>query len=350
MPLEVLEQAREEMLNHQGSGMSVMEMSHRSPEFEAILDRADKALKRVLNVPADYDVLFIQGGASLQFAMVPMNLWQKGRPVDAIHTGVWTEKAIQELRTVAECRIAGTGEPFKFRRLPKASEIQIDPNASYVHMCSNNTIYGTQWRQFPDTGSVPLVCDMSSDILSRPIDVSKFSLIFAGAQKNAGPAGVTIVLLKKGAADRAPETLPTMLQYRTYVKNRSLYNTPPTFGIYVVGLVAEWIERQGGLRGMEKRNEEKAGALYDAIDKSGGFYRASVEKADRSHMNVVIRIKEGDEELEKRFAKESEAAGLSGLKGHRSAGGLRASLYNAMTLEGVRALTGFMADFARRNG
>jgi len=349
MPLEVLEQAQREMLNHQNSGMSVMEMSHRSPEFEAILDKTDKALRRVLAVPADYDVLYIQGGASLQFAMVPLNLYQAGKPVDAIHTGVWTEKAIEEIKKLAMCRIAGSSEPHKFKRLPLASEISLDPNASYVHLCSNNTVYGTQWRSFPSTGSVPLVADMSSDILSRPIEISKFGLIFAGAQKNAGPSGVTLVIMKKGLADKAPESLPMMLQYRTYAKNKSLYNTPPTFGIYLVGLVTEWIERQGGLVAIEKKNEEKANRLYDAIDKSG-FYRAPVEKADRSRMNVVFRIKEGDEELEKRFVKESEASGLSGLKGHRSAGGLRASIYNAMTLDGVDALTGFMNEFARKNG
>ena len=349
LPLSVLEQVRAELLNYAGSGMSVMEMSHRSPEFEGILDRTEQCLRRVLGVPEDYAVLFIQGGASLQFSMVPMNLYTEGHPIDAIHTGVWTEKAIEEMAKVAKHRIAGTSEPFKFRRLPRPEEIRLSADASYVHVCSNNTVFGTQWNKFPDTGAVPLVADMSSDILSRPVDISKFGLIFAGAQKNAGPSGVTLVILRKALAEKAPATLPTMLQYRTYVKNKSLYNTPPTFGIYVVGLVAEWIEKQGGLREVQRKNEEKADLLYNFVDASG-FYRAPVEKQDRSRMNVVIRIKEGDEELEKKFAKESEAAGLSGLKGHRSAGGLRASIYNAMGIEGVSALVAFMKEFQKRNG
>lgn len=349
LPLSVLETVREELLNHKGSGMSVMEMSHRSPEFEAILDRTEKGMRRLLGVPEDYAILFLQGGASLQFSMVPMNLYVEGKPVDALHTGVWTEKAIEELAKVAPYRLAGTSEPFKFRRLPRKEEMQFDPNASYVHICSNNTIYGTQWREFPDTGAVPLIADMSSDILSRRIDVSRFGLIFAGAQKNLGPSGVTVVILRKDLAERASQKLPIMLQYRTHIKNKSLYNTPPTFGIYVIGLVAEWIEKEGGLAAIEGRNEDKARVLYDALD-AGSFYRCPVEKKDRSRMNVIFRIREGDEELEKKFAKEAESAGLSGLKGHRNAGGLRASIYNAQPLEGVKALVAFMKDFEKKSG
>lgn len=349
LPLAVLEQAREELLDYRGSGMSVMEMSHRSPEFEDIRDRAEEGLRKALGVPGDYAVLFIQGGASLQFAMVPMNLYLEGKPVDVLHTGVWTAKAIEEIGKVAQYRLAGSSEVNGFRRLPRPEEIRFDPGASYVHLCSNNTVFGTQWREFPDTGAVPIAADMSSDILSRPIDVGRFGLIFAGAQKNAGPAGVTIVIVKKALAERGSGKLPALLRYKTYIENKSLYNTPPTFAIYLVGLVMDWIREEGGVRTLEKRNEEKAALLYGAIDQSG-FYRCPVEKQDRSRMNVVFRIREGEETLEKKFAKEAEAAGLSGLRGHRAAGGLRASIYNAQGLEGVRALVGFMADFEERHG
>jgi len=337
------------MLNWRGSGMSVMEMSHRSPEFESILEKTEAGIRKNLGAGSDYAVLFVQGGASLQFAMAPMNLYEEGRPVDMIHTGIWTGKAIEELEKICPFRIAATAEPHKFRRLPRGNEIRLDPKASYVHLCSNNTVYGTQWAAFPDTAKVPCVADMSSDIFSRPVDVARFGMIFAGTQKNAGPAGAAIVVIRKDLAEKGSAKLPTILQYRTYVKNKSLYNTPPTYTIYLVGLVMEWVEREGGVAALEKKNRAKAGELYKAIDESG-FYRAPVDKADRSFMNVIFRIGEGNEELESRFAKEAEAAGLSGLKGHRSAGGLRASIYNAQPLEGVRALIAFMKDFQKRNG
>jgi phosphoserine aminotransferase len=350
LPLPVLERARDEMLNYQGSGMSVMEMSHRSKEFEAILAHAEAGVRKHLDVPDTHAVLFLQGGASLQFAMVPMNLALKGQPVDVLHTGAWTKKAIEELARLGAQRLAATGEPVKFRRLPTAREIQLDPNASYVHVCSNNTIEGTQWRAFPDTGRVPLVADMSSDILSRRIDAARFGLIFAGAQKNLGPAGVTIVILRKDLAERADKNLPAILQYRTHLEHASLYNTPPTYAIYIVGLVLDWIEAEGGLGALERRNEEKAKALYEAVDGSGGFYACPVEPQDRSRMNVVFRVKGGDEALEAQLLKEAKTAGLVELKGHRSVGGLRASIYNAQTPEGVKALVDLLKDFARRQG
>lgn len=349
LPVSVLERAREEMLNYENTGMSVMEMSHRSKAFEGILDKAIKSFRKVMGIPENYDVLFLQGGASLQFSMIPMNLYQEGRPVDFIHTGHWVKKAIEEADKVAKVRIAASTEAEKFRRLPRAEEIKIDPNASYAYLCSNNTIEGTEWRDFPSTGEVPLVADMSSDILSHRVDVNRFAMIFAGAQKNLGPSGVTVVILRKDLVERGSSKLPTMLQYRTHSKNNSLYNTPPTFGIYIVGLVLDWIDSLGGLAAMERINEEKARILYNAID-AGGFYYCPVEKKDRSWMNVVYRIKGDNEALEKKFVDEAKSLGMVGLQGHRAVGGLRASIYNALPVEGVRTLVDFMKDFQRKNG
>ncbi len=349
LPVPVLERARDEMLNYRGSGMSVMEMSHRSKAFEAIQANAEASLRRVMGIPAEYAVLFLQGGASLQFSMVPMNLYLEGNPVDVIHTGAWTEKAIAEIKKVAACNIAGSTEAENFARIPRPDEISLNEKASYVHICSNNTIFGTQWREFPATGEVPLVADMSSDILSRVIDVSKFGMIFAGAQKNMGPSGVTVVIMRPELAERAAKTLPTMLQYRVHIKNGSMYNTPPTYAIYIMGLVLEWMETQGGVAGIEQINQHKAKLLYDAIDRTG-FYSCPAAVADRSLMNVVFRVNNGDEELEKKFASEASAAGLSTLKGHRSVGGLRASIYNAQPVEGVQALVNFMAEFEAKYG
>jgi phosphoserine aminotransferase len=329
--------------------MSVMEMSHRSKDFEGIINKAEAGLRRMMNIPDDYEVLFLQGGATLQFAMVPMNLYLQGNPVDVIHTGAWTKKAMAELEKVAACRIAASTEAENFTRLPGTDEIRLDENASYVHICSNNTIYGTQWQKFPETGEIPLVADMSSDILSRQIDVSQFGLVFAGAQKNIGPAGVTVVIMQPDLAERAPRTHPTMLQYRTHIKSRSLYNTPSTFGIYMIGLVMDWIETEGGVPAIEQQNEAKAKLLYNAIDASG-FYTCPVVEKDRSRMNVIVRIQGGDEALEQKFVEESATAGLSGLKGHRSVGGIRVSIYNAQTLAAVNALVDFMKNFEARNG
>lgn len=349
LPKPVLEQAQKELVSFGKSGLSVLEMSHRDKDFVGILDRAEFSLKKIMGIPDDYAVLFLGGGASLQFSMIPMNLTIKGKPIDVINTGAWTQKAIEEAKKVAVVNIAASTEAQKFVRLPAPNEMTFDANASYVHLASNNTIYGSEWFEFPNTGAVPLVADMSSDILSRPIETKKFGVLFAGAQKNLGPAGVTLVIIRKDLAERADKTLPTMLQYRTHIKERSLYNTPPTFAIYMVALVLEWIEAEGGLTKIEQRNIEKANALYDEIDRTG-FYSCPVLKKDRSRMNVVFRIKKGDEALEDKFAAEAKAAGMIGLKGHRSVGGLRASIYNAQPIEGVKALVSFMRDFEKKNG
>lgn len=349
LPVPVLEQARDELLNYQGCGMSVMEMSHRSKEFMAIRDKAEAGLRKVMGIPDEYAVLFLQGGASLQFAMVPLNLYQDGHPVDVIHTGAWTEKAIAELEKTGSYHLAASTEAENFTRLPHPEEINYTENASYVHLASNNTIFGTQWRAFPDPGRTPLVADMSSDILSREVDVSRFGLIFAGAQKNIGLAGLTVVIMRPELAERAPKSLPAMLQYRTHIQKQSLYNTPATFGIYITGLVMDWLESQGGLAGIERHNQAKAQILYAAID-STEFYHCPVLKKDRSLMNVVYRIRGNNEALEKKFVEEATAAGLSGLKGHRSVGGLRASLYNAQTIEAVQALVEFMKAFEVKYG
>ncbi len=352
LPLPVLERIREELLDWRGSGMSVMEMSHRSPEYESINAAAEAGLRKHLAIPDNYAVVFLQGGASLQFAMVPMNLALPGKPVDLIHTGEWTAKAIGELKKGFTHRIAGSSEESRFMRVPRPDQLSLSPEASYVHLCTNNTIEGTQWTELPDTGAVPLVADMSSDIASRKIEVGKFGLIFAGAQKNLGPAGVTVAIVRRDLAERASASVPTVLQYRTHINAKSLYHTPPTFAVYILGLMMEWIAAEGGITAIEQRNEAKAQMLYEAIDMSGGFYRCPVERDSRSRMNVVFRVGElgGDEILEKRFADMAAAARIAGTPGHRSVGGMRASLYNAVTLEAVKALVEFMREFKRTQG
>jgi phosphoserine aminotransferase len=349
LPLPVLERIREELLDWRGSGMSVMEMSHRSKEFESIIAEAEQRLRRLLAISEDYAVLFLQGGGSMQFTMAPMNLCLSGKPVDVLHTGMWTAKAIAELQKGIPHHLAVSTEAEKFTRVPRIEEIKFSPAASYVHICSNNTIEGTQWQKMPDTGATPMVADMSSDIASRVIDVNKFGVIYAGAQKNLGPSGTTIVIVRKDLAERADKNLPTLLQYRTHIKEKSLYHTPPTFAIYIVGLVLEWLESTGGVAAMEQRNNAKAKLLYDAVDE-GKFYSGPVEKSSRSKMNVVFRIAGGDENIEKDFAKQAEAAGLAGTPGHRSVGGMRVSLYNAVTIQAVEALTSFMREFQRVRG
>jgi phosphoserine aminotransferase len=349
LPLPVLERVREELLDYRCTGMSVMEMSHRSGPIEEILGRAEQTLRRLLNISDDYAVIFTQGGGSLQFAMVPMNLYIAGKPVDVLHTGMWTSKPIAELKKIASYRLAGSSEAVKFTRIPRPDEIKFAPDASYVYMATNNTIEGTQWRSMPETGVVPLVADMSSDILSRSLDVGRFGLVFAGAQKNLGPAGVTVVIIRRDLAERADKNLPTLLQYRSEIRERSLYHTPPAFAIYVVGLVLEWVETLGGLAVAEKRNEAKAKLLYDAID-AGGYYSCPVEKDSRSKMNVVFRVAGGNESIEDQFAEEAERVEIVGVKGHRSVGGMRISLYNAVTIEAVQALVNFMRDFERNHG
>ena len=359
LPLSVLERIREELLDWRGSGMSVMEMSHRSPEFESINAAAEAGLRRHLAIPDDYAVIFLQGGGSTQFTLVPMNLCLPGKPVDILHTGTWTAKALAELKKGIAHRVAANTEPVKNTRVPNRDEITLGADASYVHICTNNTIEGTQFHALPATGDVPLVADMSSDIASRPLDVSEFGLIFAGAQKNLGPSGATIVIIRKDLAERADKNLPTIFQYRTHIKEKSLYHTPPTFAIYVVGLMMEWIEALGGLAGIQKRNETKAKLLYDAIDSSNGFYHCPVEKGSRSLMNVVFRVAGAngqsaathpDEAAEKEFGKQAAAAGLAGTPGHRSVGGMRVSLYNAVEPSSVEALVGFMREFQRKRG
>ena len=359
LPLAVLERVREELLDWRGSGMSVMEMSHRSPEFESINAAAEARLRKNLAIPDDYAVIFLQGGGSTQFTLVPMNLCLPGKPVDILHTGTWTAKALAELKKGIAHRVAANTEAVKHTRIPQADEISIGADASYAYICTNNTIEGTQYHSLPATGEVPLVADMSSDIASRALDISKFGLIFAGAQKNLGPSGVTIVFIRKDLAERADKNLPTVFQYRTHIKEKSLYHTPPTFAVYVVGLMMEWIESQGGVTGIEKRNQAKAKLLYDAIDSSNGFYHCPVEKRSRSLMNVVFRVAGGngqsaathpDEVAEKEFGKQAATAGLVGTPGHRSVGGMRVSLYNAVEPSSVEALVSFMHEFQRKRG
>jgi phosphoserine aminotransferase len=351
LPLSVLERIREELLDYRGTGMSVMEMSHRSAEYEEINAGAEQNLCKLLAIPDDYAVIFVQGGGSMQFTMAPMNLGLPGKPIDVLHTGTWTAKAIGELKKGILHNIAASTEAEKFARLPRLDEIKLSADASYTHLCTNNTIEGTQWNEVP-ASIAPVVADMSSDIASRPIDVAKYGMIFAGAQKNLGPSGATIVIVRKDLAERADKNLPTVLQYRTHIKEKSLYNTPPTFAVYILRLVTEWIASEGGIPGIQKRNQAKAKLLYDTIDNSGGYYRCPVEKASRSLMNVVFRVGPGggDESLEKEFGKLATAAGLIGTPGHRSVGGMRISLYNAVGLEAVEALTGFMKEFQRTHG
>lgn len=349
LPLPVLERVREELLDYRGTGMSVMEMSHRSPEFEEILTRAEAGLRRVLSIPGEYAVIFLQGGGSLQFTMVPMNLCLPKKPVDVLHTGMWTAKAIAELKKGTPYRLAASTEAEKFMRVPRKSEIQLSPDASYVYMCTNNTIEGTQWNEMPETGSVPLVADMSSDIASRQMEVKRFGLIFAGAQKNLGPAGATVVIVRRDLAERADKKLPSLLQYRSEIAEHSLYHTPPMFAVYIVGLMVEWMESEGGVAALEECNEAKANMLYDAIDATS-FYNCPVELASRSKMNVVFRVAGGNEAMEKEFVAQSAAAGIVGVAGHRSVGGMRVSLYNAVTLQAVKSLVDFMREFERRHG
>lgn len=347
LPVAVLEEAQRDLLNYGGAGMSVLEMSHRSKPFDNIIKTAVSDLRELMGVPEGYHVLFLQGGASLQFSMVPMNFLPKDGSADYVVTGAWSQGAVKEAKKVGGVKIAASTEDESFMRIPRQDELRLDPNAVYAHFTSNNTIFGTEWREEPEVGDVPLVVDASSDILSRPIDVAKYAVIYAGAQKNMGPAGVTTVLVRDDMLARIPEGLPTMLDYGVHVKKESLYNTPPTFTIYTVGLVLKWLKGLGGLGAMQRINEEKAGLLYDAIDATD-FYRGTAEKESRSLMNVTFRLP--DEELDKKFVAEATAAGFDGLKGHRSVGGLRASIYNAFPTEGVRALVDFMREFERTNG
>ena len=347
LPLPVLEEVRDNLLSLPGVGMSILEISHRSKVFEEILNQTVSDIKSLAGIGDDYHVLFIQGGASMQFSMVPMNTLPASGSADYIMTGAWSKKAAKEAQKVSKVNIAASTESEGFKRVPAQNEIKLDPAAAYVHITTNNTIFGTEWRQEPDAGSVPLVADTSSDMFSRPIEVNRYGLIYAGAQKNLGPAGVTLVIIRDDLLKRSPQGLPTMMDYNTYAKENSLYNTPPTFAIYIVGLVMRWIKNQGGLTEIGRRNEEKARVLYDQID-STGFYRGHAKADSRSQMNVTFRLP--SEELEKQFVSEATRAGLDGLKGHRSVGGCRASIYNAFPLEGVQALVSFMKEYERTHG
>ena len=348
LPEEVLKQAQEELLDWQGAGCSVMEMSHRGKEFMAIMAQAEADLRELMGIPEQYKVLFLQGGATQQFAQIPLNLLA-GRSADYIVTGAWSKKAVKEAQRVGQARVAATTEASHFTRLPVAEEIKLDPFAAYLHVCTNETIHGVEIpaERIAETG-VPLVADMSSHILSRPVNVEKFGLIYAGAQKNIGPSGVTLVIIHRDLLGMAPLTLPTVLDYAVQAEHGSMLNTPPTYGIYMAGLVFQWLKRQGGLEGISAVNSEKARILYECIDQSGGFYHNPVDPDCRSQMNVPFVL--GDVGLDADFLAEAKAAGMLGLKGHKSVGGMRASIYNAVSLAAVTALVDFMNDFAKRKG
>lgn len=347
LPLPVLEEAQRELVSLPGVGMSVMEISHRSKTFDEIINRAETGLRELLGLPENYHVLFLQGGASLQFSMIPMNLLPKDGSADYIITGSWGKKALKEAKREGAVNVAATMADGGFTRVPGQDELKLDANAAYVHITTNETIEGVEWKHEPDTRDVPLVADASSDILSHQIPVEKYALIYAGAQKNMGPSGVTLVIIRDDLLKRIPDGLHTMLDFRTHVENKSLYNTPNTWGIYIIDLVCKWLKEKGGLQGMERENEAKAQLLYQAIDATT-FYRGHADPDSRSMMNVTFRLP--SEELEKRFASEATAAGLDGLKGHRSVGGIRASIYNAFPREGVEALVSFMKEFEKKNG
>lgn len=347
LPLPVLEEIKESFLNFAGSGMSITEISHRSTWFDAVINDAVERVKRLLKLDDAYKVMFIQGGASTQFCMMPMNFLAGDAKADYVDTGTWSTKAYKEAVIQGKnVRQAASSEDRNYAYIPK--DISFDADAKYVHITSNNTIKGTQWAEYPDTGGIPLAADMSSDIMSRPFDTSRFGLIYAGAQKNIGPSGVCLAIIREDMLDLAPDGLPSMLNYATYVNKNSMFNTPPCFAIYVVQLVMKWLEDTvGGLEKMDAINREKAGIIYNALD-AGEFYRGTADKDSRSLMNVTFRLP--DEELEKKFVQEALENGLGGLKGHRSVGGCRASIYNATGIDGLKALADFMADFEKRNG
>jgi phosphoserine aminotransferase len=347
LPVPVLEEAQRDLLALPGVGMSVLEISHRSKPFDEIIQGCEADIRTLARVPPNYKVLFLQGGASLQFSMVPMNLMPAGGHADYIVTGAWSEKAVKEAKKVGTANVAATTADGNFKRIPRQEELKLTPGAAYVHMTSNNTIFGTEWKHVPEVGDAPLVCDASSDIFSRPIDAAKYGLIYAGAQKNLGPAGLTLVLVREDLLQRSQKSLPTMLNYAVHAENASLYNTPPVFAIYITRLVTKWLLASGGLDAVGRENERKAAKLYAEIDRTG-FYRGHADADSRSLMNVTFRLP--SEDLEKAFAKEATAAGLDGLKGHRSVGGLRASIYNAFPEDGVDALVQFMRDFERKHG
>ncbi|MGG3854489.1 3-phosphoserine/phosphohydroxythreonine transaminase [Caldifermentibacillus hisashii] len=346
LPVSVLERAQEELLSYQEKGMSVMEMSHRSSDFKKIIERTEELIRELMEIPETYRVLFIQGGASLQFSMVPLNLLKDGGHAYYVNTGSWSKKALSEAKKIGEAKILASTDDQNFTYIPELDLQQINEQTDYVHITTNNTIEGTRFTKFPNTGHVPLVADASSNILSEQWDVSKFGLIYAGAQKNLGISGLTIVIIREDLIGHAKADIPTMLNYETYTKNNSLYNTPPTFAIYITMLLMEWLKEQGGVAAIEERNKEKANLLYKAIEDSKLFY-SNVKREDRSLMNIPFMT--DSDELNKLFVKEAEQEGLHQLKGHRSVGGMRASIYNAMPIEGVKALVDFMNEFERKH-
>ncbi|WP_372366622.1 3-phosphoserine/phosphohydroxythreonine transaminase [Candidatus Uabimicrobium sp. HlEnr_7] len=343
LPLPVLEEAKQQLLNYKNAGMSVLEMSHRSKDFITILEETKTALTKVLSIPDNYDVMFLTGGASTQFATLPMNFLKNS--AGYINTGSWSKKAIKEAKLFGNVNVVASSEEQNFNYIPQ--DISLPGDVDYNHITSNNTIFGTQWLQFPQRGESPLFVDMSSDILSRKFDIQNFDVVYAGAQKNAGPAGVTIVIMRKDLTEKSNTSLPSMFQYKIHADKDSCYNTPPVFQIYLVGLIAKWIESEGGLETIEKRNRQKGELLYQTMDERSSFYTGTAKKDSRSFMNVTFRLP--SEELEKKFLQETETKSFSGLKGHRSVGGIRVSMYNAMSLEGIEKLTEFMKDFAQQN-
>lgn len=348
LPLSALEQAQKDLIDFAGTGIGILESSHRAKEFDAMFQETKARMARLMNLPADRKILFFGGGANQQFSLLPMNLLPKGKSADYVDTGVWANKALKAAKLVGEVKsIACTkGEDGVYRRVPKASEIEITSGAAYLHLCSNNTIFGTEYHEWPATGDVPLVVDMSSDILCRVLDWSKFDLVYAGAQKNLGPAGVTVVIISERLLERCADGLPMMFSYKQFAAKDSLGNTPPCFPIYMVNLVLKWVEEQGGVAAVEKVNRQKAAALYDLFDAKSDFFRGTAHKDSRSLMNVTFRLP--SEELEKKLIAEATAAGFVGLKGHRDVGGLRASIYNAMPLEGVEKLVEYLKSFATK--
>lgn len=347
LPLSVLEKAQQELVNFRGTGMSVMELSHRSKTYEEVHNAAINILRELLSIPDDYEVLFLQGGASLQFSMIPMNFLQAGKKAAYVMTGSWSEKAFTEAKLFSAVYPAASSKEGNYRSIPTLDELHYHSNDAYLHITSNNTIYGTQWKDFPNTGDVPLIADMSSDILSKPIDVSRFSLIYAGAQKNLGPSGVTVVIIRKDFLEQANTNIPTMLKYSTHAKNNSLYNTPPTFGIYMLGEVLNWVKELGGLDAISERNEKKANLIYNVIDTSNGYYVGHAEQDSRSLMNITFNLK--TTELEKTFLEKAKQEGFVGVNGHRSVGGVRVSAYNAVPIEACQAFSEFMIQFQKEN-
>lgn len=348
MPVEVLEQLKEQIVDYEGQGLSMIEASHRGGMFEAMYDECLGLMHELLNIPEDYDVYFLGGGATLQFAMIPMNFLRPGTVADYIKSGTWSNKATDDAQKFGNVHLYFDGTDSKFTTLPDPAKVKPSANSSYLYLCSNETIHGVEWQSFPDTGDVPMIADMSSDILSRPVPVEKFDMIYGGVQKNLGPAGATFIIMKKSLLEKQNDNLPAYLNYKLHAKEKGLYNTPPVFSIWAVKLVLEWIKKNGGAEGMRKRAVEKSSIVYDTIDGSGGFYRSPVNPAFRSKMNIPFRL--SSEDLEKAFLAEASANGMLGLKGHRSVGGIRASVYNALPIEDVQALADFMKDFQKRNG